>query len=109
MRVQEQINSKNLPYVSGLMSWASCLKSIVLILWLVACGLWLVGCGYTTRSMISDKFKTIYVAPFINKIDITKETDTAHRYKIYRPTLETDITKSVIDRFLFDGNLRPIR
>ena len=66
------------------------------------------GCGYTTRSMISNQFKTIYIAPFANKIDITRETDTAYKYKIYKPMLETDITKSVINKFLFDGNLRPI-
>ena len=67
----------------------------------------LIGCGYTTRSMISDRFRTIYVEPFLNKVDITQETDTAYKYKIYKPMLETDITKSVIDKFLFDGNLRP--
>jgi len=57
--------------------------------------------------MISDKYRTIYVTPFINKIDITKETDSAYKYKIYKPLLETDITRTVIDKFLFDGNLRP--
>ncbi|MBU3958881.1 MAG: hypothetical protein KKH29_05100 [Candidatus Omnitrophica bacterium] len=65
------------------------------------------GCGYTTRSMISDKFKTIYVGPFVNKIDITREADAASKYKIYKPMLETDITKSVINQYLWDGNLRP--
>ncbi len=67
----------------------------------------LVGCGYTTRSMISGKFKTIYVAPFVNNIDITRETDTAFKYKINKPLLETDITRSVTNRFLWDGNLKP--
>jgi hypothetical protein len=57
--------------------------------------------------MISDKFRTIYVVPFVNKIDITKETDAAHKYKIYKPMLETEITNAVINKFLFDGNLRP--
>lgn len=65
------------------------------------------GCGYTTRSMISDKYRTIYVEPFTNKIDITKETDVASKYKLFRPLLQTDITKAVIDRYHFDGNLRP--
>lgn len=68
----------------------------------------LAGCGYTTRSMVSDKYKTIYVRPFVNKIDITQETDVASKYKIYRPMLETDITKTVINKFLYDGNLKPI-
>jgi len=67
------------------------------------------GCGYTTRSMISTEFRTIYVRPFVNKIDITTETDTASKYKIYKPLLETDITKSVINKFLFDGNLRLVK
>lgn len=79
-------------YIIGLLSYC-------------AIGLW--GCGYTTRSMISDKFKTIYISPFVNKIDITRETDAADKYRIYRPMLETDITRAVTDRFLFDGNLRP--
>ncbi len=64
------------------------------------------GCGYTTRSMISDKFRTIYITSFANKIDITQETDAGNKYKIYRPYLETDITKAVINKFLLDGNLK---
>ncbi len=69
----------------------------------------LVGCGYTTRSMISNKFHTIYITPFVNKVDITKETDAAYKYRIYRPMLETDITKKVTNKYLFDGNLRPVK
>jgi len=69
--------------------------------------LWFMGCGYTTRSMIAHKFRTINVEPFVNKIDITGETDVAYKYKLYKPMLETDVTRAVIDKFLFDGNLRP--
>lgn len=65
------------------------------------------GCGYTTRSTISAQFKTIYIEPFINKIDITKETDIESKYKVYQPLLETDITRAVSNKYLFDGNLRP--
>ncbi len=86
------------------------------ILWVIGCycccGLSVLlsgGCGYTTRSMIASKYRTIYIVPFMNKIDITKETDTGYKYKIYRPMLETDITKSVINKYLFDGNLRPVK
>ncbi|MCM8799110.1 MAG: LPS assembly lipoprotein LptE [Candidatus Omnitrophica bacterium] len=64
------------------------------------------GCGYTTRAFISQKYKTIYVAPFENKIDITKETESMRRYKLYRPLLERDIYEAVILRFNRDGNLR---
>ena len=79
----------------------------------VICGLWSVvfifcGCGYTTRSGIASKYQTIYVTPFVNKIDITQEGDAAAKYKLYRPQIETDVTKRVTDRFLFDGNLKPV-
>jgi len=67
------------------------------------------GCGYTTRSMVSDKFLTIYVTPFINKIDITNEVNAANKYRIYRPMIETDITRYVNNRYLFDGNLKPVK
>jgi hypothetical protein len=59
--------------------------------------------------MIGSQFRAIYVHPFVNKVDITNETYQANRYRIYRPTLETDITQSVINKFLFDGNLRPVK
>ncbi|MEW6102112.1 MAG: LPS assembly lipoprotein LptE [Candidatus Omnitrophota bacterium] len=65
------------------------------------------GCGYTTRSMISDKYRTIYVAPFANKVDITNESYASGKYRVYRPMLDSDITKSVRNKFLLDGNLRP--
>lgn len=66
------------------------------------------GCGYTTRSLIANQFKTIRVEPFLNKIDITTETDTGSKYKVYRPLLESEITRAVNNRFLFDGNLKPV-
>jgi outer membrane lipopolysaccharide assembly protein LptE/RlpB len=67
------------------------------------------GCGYTTRSMIASKFHTIYVAPFVNKVDITAESDAGSKYRLYRPMIETDITRYVNNRYLFDGNLRPAK
>lgn len=69
----------------------------------------LTGCGYTTRSMLSGKYKTIYITPFLNKVDITQEAYSANKYRIYRPMLETDITKKVINKYLFDGNLKPVK
>lgn len=64
------------------------------------------GCGYTSRAFISNSYKTIYVSPFANKIDITQESDASSRYRLYRPLLETDITGATIERFVLDGNLR---
>ena len=64
------------------------------------------GCGYTTRSLITRDYQTVYVCPFANKIDITSDTSVARRYKTYYPLLENDITRKVIDQFILDGNLR---
>ncbi|MDD5347510.1 MAG: LptE family protein [Candidatus Omnitrophica bacterium] len=66
------------------------------------------GCGYSTRSLVSTQYRTIYIAPFANTIDITQESDSSSRYKVYKPKLETDVTKSVINKFLTDGNLKPV-
>jgi outer membrane lipopolysaccharide assembly protein LptE/RlpB len=48
------------------------------------------------------------VEPLASKIDITRDTDTGNKYKIYRPGLETELTKTLINKFLFDGNVRPV-
>jgi len=100
------IDKKYLFQLSAFSFQLSAVRLLILSLGLATCGLWLAGCGYTTRSMISNKFRTIYIASFANKIDITKETDVGNKYKIYRPYLETDISKAVINKFLLDGNLK---
>ncbi len=83
-------------------------KRIFLFLVFLGCGvLAMGGCGYTTRSMIADKYHTIYIVPFVNKVDITSDADAGNKYKIYRPMIEMDITRAVTERFLLDGNLRP--
>lgn len=73
------------------------------------CALFLAGCGYTTRSMISSEYKTIYIPPFANRIDITRDSDVSNRYRIYKPNLETDVSKAVVSKFLWDGNLKPVK
>ena len=62
------------------------------------------GCGYTTRSIVSAKYRTIYITPFENKVNITNSTDAENKYRLYRPTIETDITRAVNNWFLFDGS-----
>ncbi|MDD5432431.1 MAG: LptE family protein [Candidatus Omnitrophica bacterium] len=85
------------------------LKKLICCLLFVICAFSFIGCGYTTRSMISNKYKTIYITPFINRIDFTKEEYVATKYRLYRPGMETDITNAVSDKYLFDGNLRPVK
>ncbi len=67
------------------------------------------GCGYTARSLVTQKFRTIYIPQFVNKIDISREGESESKYKLYRPMLEIDITNSLITRFLLDGNLKPVK
>jgi hypothetical protein len=82
-------------------------KNLILLVTSYSLLVTIIGCGYTTRSLVLSKFKTVHVEPFANKIDITSETDTANKYKIYKPMLETDLTNAVVNKFLIDGNLRP--
>jgi hypothetical protein len=78
--------------------------SLVFSLCFMSCVL--IGCGYTTRAFVDPHIKTIYIQPFINKIDITDELSEDREYKTYFPLLEVKITKAIVDRFIFDGNLR---
>lgn len=64
------------------------------------------GCGYTTGSLLPPRLKTIYVDNFKNKIDIGKEVTESTQYTLYRPGLENDVTNAVVERFVFDGNLK---
>jgi len=66
----------------------------------------LCGCGYVTRSVISTGDASVYVDNFVNKIDITQEISDEKPYYAYRPAVESDITRAIIDRFIFDGNYR---
>lgn len=63
------------------------------------------GCGYSTRAYVGP-YKTIYVAPFKNSINIADAQSEYARYKTYYPLLESTITQKVVDRFIFDGSLR---
>jgi outer membrane lipopolysaccharide assembly protein LptE/RlpB len=63
------------------------------------------GCGYTTKSLLPSEFKTVQVENFVNKINVAADMTDARMYTGYRPGMETEVTRAVIDRFLFDGNL----
>ncbi len=70
--------------------------SLLLITLLIA------GCGYTTKSLLSDNYRTIFIQPFENKIDFVNADDR----KLYVAGLESRVRETVVDRYLFDGNLR---
>ncbi len=74
-----------------------------LFLSVLAASVLITGCGYSTRSLLPEKFKTVFVRPFENKIDYMNQDER----KLYVPGLETQVRQAVIDRYLFDGNLHP--
>lgn len=64
------------------------------------------GCGYTATRMLPPHYRTIYIEPFENRIPITGETSDRTGFVTNFPQLEERVTREVINRFLFDGNLR---
>lgn len=75
---------------------------LILVLFLITS----IGCGYSTGSLLPSRLKTIYVDNFKNRIDIGKEVTESARYTLYRPGLENDVTNAIVERFVFDGNLK---
>jgi hypothetical protein len=65
-----------------------------------------IGCGYSRGNLLPSNLKTIYIDNFKNAVDIDKEITEGARYTLYRPGLENDITEAVVERFVFDGNLK---
>ena len=63
------------------------------------------GCGYSATRLLPASYQKIYVEPFENRIPITGETSEKGFITNY-PEIEERVTRSVIDQFLFDGNLR---
>src|SRR3989338_5044008 len=82
------------------------IRSLVLSLCVVMLG---TGCGYTTKSNLPEHIKTIHVEPVKNAIDLSTEVSDKERFRVYRPGVEVDITNAVINRFIFDGNLKVVK
>ncbi|HTL70747.1 MAG TPA: LPS assembly lipoprotein LptE [Candidatus Eisenbacteria bacterium] len=66
----------------------------------------LAGCGYTTKSLLPENIKNIHVAPVENAIDLSAEVSHEDTFRVYRPGVEIDVTNAIINRFIFDGNLK---
>lgn len=81
---------------------ADCRIPIVACAWLLVA-----GCGYSARPGLPTTIRTIYVKPFMNKIDVTQLATGYDRFPIYRHQMEVDLTNAVINRFQFTGLLRP--
>ena len=79
-------------------------RTVIILLSLLVCAV-LSSCGYNTTSMLAKEYDSVHVGNFANKIDPSKEISDKRSNYTYRPGLETDITRSVIDRFIFDRNI----
>lgn len=75
------------------------LKTVILGLLLIAVSS---GCGYTTGSTLPSYLKTIYVDHVINSIDYSSD----RRRNVYFPLVEVKARDAIINRYLFDGNLK---
>ena len=63
-----------------------------------------VGCGYSAKSSLPSHLKTVHVESFKNNIAFVQQGGR----ELYFPLLEIKVRNAVIDRFLFDGNLRVV-
>ena len=71
------------------------------------CCVLIAGCGYTTRPGLPPHLRTVYIKPFVNKIDVTQISTSDGRFPVYRHRMEADLTNAVISRYQFTGLLRP--
>ena len=59
------------------------------------------GCGYTQDAKLPSGVKTIFIPTFKNEIPPQEQF-------AYRPGLEIELTNALVDRFIFDGNLKVV-
>lgn len=78
------------------------IKRMMLALFMVSL---LAGCGYTTNTLLPPELDSIHVSNFVNKIDPSAEISDKRMSYTYWPGLENQITKAVIDGFIFDRHL----
>src|SRR3989338_1476938 len=64
------------------------------------------GCGYTQKTLLPSHIRSVSVAPIKNAIDLSAEISDKDRFRVYRPGIEVDVTNAIINRFIFDGNLK---
>jgi hypothetical protein len=63
------------------------------------------GCGYTSTSMLPPELNSIHVDNFVNKINPAAEVSDKRPSYSYWPDLENQLTRAVIDGFIFDRHL----
>ena len=63
------------------------------------------GCGYTSSSLLPKELNSIHVDNFKNLIDPTREVSDSRMSYSYRPGMDTQVTRAIIDGFIFDRRL----
>ena len=81
-------------------------KKFLFLAVLLSVFLGLSGCGYTTKSLLPENIKNVHVPPVKNSIDLSSEISDRTPFRVYRPGLEVEITNAIINRFIFDGQLK---
>ena len=89
------------------LTYRSLPKAYCLLLSVSAFLLSIYSCGYTPRPGLPSHLQTVYVKPFINKIDVTQLTSSREQFPIYRHGMEIELTNAIINRFQFTGLMRP--
>lgn len=64
------------------------------------------GCGYSATRLLPAAYQVIYIDPIQNKIPLTEEVNERQVFQTNLPGLEEKVTQGIINRFLFDGNLK---
>ena len=64
------------------------------------------GCGYTLKANLPENLKRVHVAPVKNNVDLSSAISQKSPFRVYRPGLEVELTNDVINRFIFDGQLK---
>ncbi|MFH1407074.1 MAG: LPS assembly lipoprotein LptE [Candidatus Omnitrophota bacterium] len=64
--------------------------------------------GYSHKAPSVGEIKSIYIKTIENKINIGAEISERSGYKTYRPGLEIEATKVIINRFLYDGGIKVV-
>ncbi len=82
------------------------MKNIILVLSLAVLSS---GCGYTGSSLLPDKYDSVHVKNFVNKIDPAAEVSDRRMSYTYFPGMENQITAAIIDRFMFDRHITVTR
>ncbi|MBU0570543.1 MAG: hypothetical protein KJ995_03100 [Candidatus Omnitrophica bacterium] len=63
------------------------------------------GCGYSSSALLASGLDSVHVDNFVNGINPTREISDRRNSYSYRPALENDITRAVINGFIFNRHL----